>query len=560
MKKILAIALTLTMLLSLASMLGLTVSAANALEKTYEAANDGDVLYNVLFNQTDGVYVPKLFSAGSSDIGNEFTATVTADGKGVTLHHGTTESGRTWWGSAISGLSLGEGKQYTISATVSFTRHRSGIYLTFGPVDTDSNAHEKAIGIYGNEKDGCFMYGGDPLYGKYASNGDYVSWYLNDPAVTDSVKSDVEKYIVFVIDGYDVYVYMDGSFFDMTTIPALDGYDNLGISGYLYSANAEMTIKNVVVKKGLSLLNATTFPSNRVELWADNTNPADPAYQGKAYDTAKDGDKLVDLKFNSTSGVYAPGWSYKEGVNDEKSSFTATTATIAKSLGGHAWYGGKINGYKMTPDTTYTYEFKVKCTGAKAGGIFFNSGNANSIYLQTRRSPSGVYGNFNDTTKTLEVRMITLRVSHTIDYYNKHNYTDIDYAGAVTPLVDADGYTDVRIVLKGYDYLLYVKDASGEYKFVEDYTLSKQYDIGNDDNLAFYVLNDNANTTFSVKDAAVYKGDLFNIVEEKPDTPDTPVTPDTPDNPETGDISTILAFIAIVSLAGAVISKKAFVR
>jgi len=558
MKKVLSLALALTMILSVVSMLGLTVSAANALEKTYEAANDGDVLYNVLFDQTEGVYVPKVFSAGSNALANGLDVDITDGGKTVTLHHLDGESGRTWWGSAIDGLSFGEGKQYTVSAEVSFTRHRSGIYLTFGPVDTDSNAHEKAIGIYGNEKDGCFMYGGDVLYGKYASNGDYVNWYLHNPTVPDSVVSDVNKHLVFVIDGYDLYVYMDGYFFDMTTIPALDGYDKLGISGYLYSSNAEMTIKNVVVKKGLSLVNSTTFPENRVELWADNTNPADPAYQGKDYASAKDGDKLVDLKFNSKSGVYAPGWSTKSGVDDEKSSFTETTATIVKAQGGSTWFGGKINGYKLAPELNYTYQFKVKCQGAKTGGIFFNSGNANSIYLQTRRSPSGVYGNFNDTTKALEVRMTTLRVANTIDFYNKHNYTDIDYAGTVTPLVDGDGYTDVRIVIKGYDYLLYVMDASGEYKFVEDYTLSKQYDIGNDTNLAFYILNDGNGTTFSVKDAAVYKGDLFNVVEE-PVVPDTPVVPDEPVNPNpgTGDATVLFALVAIISLGGVMVAKKA---
>ena len=556
MKKLLSLALALTMILSLASVLGLTVSAANALEKTYDAANNGDVLYNVVFDKTDGVYVPKTFSAASNDLAKDLKVTVADNGKTVTLLHSNKESGRTWWGSAIDGLVLGEGKQYTVSAEVSFTRHRSGIYLTFGPVDTDSNAHEKAIGIYGNEKDGCFMYGGDALYGKYASNGDYVSWYLHETTVPDSVKNDVHKNIIFVIDGYDVYVYMDGYFFDMTTIPALDGYDKLGISGYLYSSNAEMTIKNVTVKKGLSLISSTTFPTKTIDMWADNTNPSDPSYQGKDYASAKDGDKLVDLRFNSRTGVYAPGWSYKEGVDDTKSVFSANEATIVKSLGGHAWYGGKINGYKMTPDTTYTYQFKVKCVGAKSGGVFFNSGNANSIFLQTRRSPSGVYGNFNDTTKTLEMRMITLRVSHTIDFYNKHNYTDIDYAGTVKPLVDKDGYTDVRIVLKGYDYLFYVMDESGEYKFVEDYTLSKQYDIGNDDNLAFYVLNDNNNTTFSVKDAAVYKGDLFSVKEDTPVTPDPTPTP----NPGTGDMSTVLAFITLVALAGVVITKKAFLR
>jgi len=236
MKKVLSFAIVFTMLLSLVSMLGITASA-NALEKTYEEAKDGDVLYNALFNQKDGVFVPKVFSAASKGLEDGHGVDVSADGKSVTLHHSSSENGRVFWGGEIEGLSLGEGKQYTVTATVSFTRHRSGIYLTWGDMEseaaTDNWSHEKTIGIYGNEKDGCFMYGGDVLYGKYASNGDYVGWYLHDATAPEDVCNDVVKDITFVIDGYDMYVWMDGYFFYMTTIPATDGYDNLGTSEHI---------------------------------------------------------------------------------------------------------------------------------------------------------------------------------------------------------------------------------------------------------------------------------------------------------------------------------------
>ena len=556
MKKILSMALVLTMILSLVAMLGLTVSAANALEKSYESANDGDVLYNVLFNQTEGVYVPKVIAAGSQAVVDAFSVTPSEDGKSVTLKQGSTGA-RMWWGGGVEGLSYGEGKKYTIEAELTFTSNNSGLYITYGQPDADFTkdaTYTYMYGIYG-KLTGSIMFGGTRIPSKYLCNTDgYVSWYGNYADITtdsDVYKSVTKKY-TFVVDGYDLYVWVDGYFFDYNRISAYDGYDNVGITAYLYNAGATLTIKDVVIKKGTGPLATTTFPTKTRDNWAVNENPADASYQAKDYATAADGEKLIDLKFNSKTGAFAPSWISDSNVDYTKTEMTENTVTIAnKGTKGAAWWGGAIGDLKITADTCYTFQYKVKCAGSYCGGLFVNTTTDNH-HPTSRVKRMGVYGNFNDTAKDMQLKMGLDGGNHT-----GFNYEDVDYATKVNPLVDADGFTDVRIVVDGYDYKVYVMDASGEYKLVSEVALTAA-DYVNSDKLAFVVYVYNAGNALTVKDVSVYKGDLFNPAPVVPDTPSNPETPDEPVVP-TGDSTAMimaLALISVASLAGVKLAKK----
>lgn len=552
MKKTLSLIIVLTMMLSLVSMLGLTVSAANGLEKTYEAANDGDVLYNVLFNQTEGVYVPKVFSAGSQAAADALTVTTSDDGKSVTLKQGSTGA-RMYWGASVEGLTYGEGKQYTIEAELTFTSNNTGLYFTSGEHNADivaDTSYSKMYGVYG-KLTGSIMFGGTRIPAKYLCNTTaYVNWYGNYPEITpdsDTYKSITKKFTI-VADGYDMYVWVDGFFFDYLPISPYAGQDEVGISFYLFNAGATVTAKNVVIKKGTGPLASTTFPTKTRDNWIQNENPADPAYQAKDYASAKDGEKLIDLKFNSKSGAYVPCWISDENVGFDKCEYTENSVTIANNgKKGAAWFGGKIGNLKVAEGNKYTFQYKVKCLNDYSGGVYFNTTN-NDHHPTARVNRMGVYGNINYTEKAMQIKMALNGGNHA-----NYNYTDVAYPDKVTPLIDNDGFTDVRIVVDGYSYALYVMDASGEYKEVSRIALTAA-DYVESDNLAFVVYVYNAGNALTVKDASVFKGDLFNPVVEET-TPSTPVTPPV----ATGDATSVIVGLAIVTLctlAGVSFGKK----
>ena len=93
MKKILSVMLCVVML---GAMFCASASAANELTKSYDEAKDGELLYEAVFNSTDGVYVPRVIrEAAKGEI------TTSDDGKTITVTHEADNKGGFWYGGEI---------------------------------------------------------------------------------------------------------------------------------------------------------------------------------------------------------------------------------------------------------------------------------------------------------------------------------------------------------------------------------------------------------------------------------------------------------------------------
>lgn len=101
MKKILSVFICIMML---ASVLCMSAFAAD-----YDTAADGDVLYDVKFNETTG-FVPVTLI---DDKGGH-AVEVSEDGKTLKLSYNDVTKGKWYWGGAFEGFEIGEGKTYTL--------------------------------------------------------------------------------------------------------------------------------------------------------------------------------------------------------------------------------------------------------------------------------------------------------------------------------------------------------------------------------------------------------------------------------------------------------------
>ena len=138
------------------------------------------------------------------------------------------------------------------------------------------------------------------------------------------------------------------------------------------------------------------------------------------------------------------------------------------------------------------------------------------------------------------------------------NYTDLAY-DLFSPMVDADGFTDVVIELDGYNAALYIADATknGELTLFRSVALTADnYKKADDVALWLYIYNGEREIT--LKDCSLYKG--LTVSETYPDDPGTTETPIDPPSPSTGDFSfavaVAVASVALISLAAVVVLRK----
>ena len=248
MKKILSVLICVVML---GAMLCTPAFAANELVKSYDEAKDGELLYDVVFNAADGVYVPRTIreAAGAEIV-------VSDDGKTISVTHESANKGGFWYGGEIKGLTIAPDKSYTLTGKARVTGTNGGIYFN------DCEDYLQLFGFYGGQKnnDMTLDKGGKKTTGAKCDGSAYqkYEWQTIQAAAED-------QYINFmiIVEGYNYSVYFNGELFDTHTGTAEEfavGNDKIGVAFYVYNKNASVTATDVKLYKG-NKLTATETPA-----------------------------------------------------------------------------------------------------------------------------------------------------------------------------------------------------------------------------------------------------------------------------------------------------------
>ena len=478
----------------------------------YDAASDGSVLYEVDFSGTDGIYHPFAFRY-SDAIMAATTVDVQDNGKTI-IATAPASAGRAWfWGSPIKGLTLGEGKKYTITFQMSFPSGCAGFYFNFGYTEEGqdplkNNDYNGLYGIFGRLNGNTFTLSraaGSKQKGEIVSDG---SGFQLSPVI---IANDTLADIKVEIDGFFYSIWItatataDLTLFDqlnMCDITRTNYYpcENLGFSIYLYNNNASTTVKNVVITKGCSYDSNNSIAVEPEPLPATAIN----------YASANNGDKLADLFFNSTVGSYVPTHI------SQNSSATTTISNDGKTysvqLGdtaGPNWFGSTIGQLKITDSTKYTFKYKLKAADTANSSTYITgiAYNSNAIGTGARYN---WHGTFSDTVNAAKYA------------YNGTNFLDYNYPDenqlifkTFEPLIDADGFIEVAVELNGWIWTYYEVDTSGKYvalQTIDNKALTKDqlgHEAMPDDNLAFIIYTYNRNVSASVKNVELFKGLLI---------------------------------------------------
>ena len=559
MKKVLSLILTLTLLVSMVC-IGTIGASANDLSKTYDAAADGDLLYEAKFGETSGVYQPYIFGAGKEEHAKNLVVTPSADGTEVSFVPYSGSSGRVFYGGKVDGLTLGADKKYTIELEMKFPTGNAGFFFNIGspvsydPASTDGNKamtadleYYKFFGLYGQTKTegACFTMSpaaGGKMPGEFVSD---PTAYTNIPDAA-RVGNEVYTNVRVEIDGYFYAVYLNDALYDQTTInpSVVNDAPNLAITFYFYNPTATLSARNVKIYKGTR--------TGAVSVREDAANQLLVSYEA-----AKMGEKLYDFNFAATTGVYTPK-KLQETTGKAPTTVTISddgkSVTLTKGAGsGAAYYwGSNVHGLKISDTTKYTFTYKVKTVGKTAAGIGFNLSWPYTTD-STNATRLNFYGNFNDLSTTLGMKFANQGTN-----LEGQNYTDLAY-DLFSPMVDADGFTDVVIELDGYNAALYIADATknGELTLFRSVALTADnYKKADDVALWLYIYNGEREIT--LKDCSLYKG--LTVSETYPDDPGTTETPIDPPSPSTGDFSfavaVAVASVALISLAAVVVLRK----
>lgn len=247
MKKILSVFICIMML---ASVLCMSAFAAD-----YDTAADGDVLYDVKFNETTG-FVPVTLI---DDKGGH-AVEVSEDGKTLKLSYNDVTKGKWYWGGAFEGFEIGEGKTYTLSGKIQIEGTNAGVYYN---IATDAaNNYKKMYGVYGGRADNndmSLMKGGSKYIGSVLKEDgtlvcDGSNYAKYDFQAAMAANEDGFCKIDIVIDGWDYSVYFNGVIFDKH-IGSADEFTagintSVGFSAYLYNKNSALVAKDFVLYKG----------------------------------------------------------------------------------------------------------------------------------------------------------------------------------------------------------------------------------------------------------------------------------------------------------------------
>ena len=250
MKKILSVLLCVVML---GAMFCASASAANALTKNYDDAKAGDLLYDVVFNAKDGVFVPGVISKAK-----DCAIQTSDDGKTLTItHDNDTAKGRFWYGGAIDGLEIGEGKSYTLKGKVQIFGINAGVYINY---PNDGTSYGELYGFYGGRQDNNDMTlgkGGGKATGSVTKDDgsllcDGSAYAKYDFKAAQEANADGFAEFMIVVDGYDFAVYFNNVLFDkhIGTAEEFANSNKLGIAFYVYNKNSGIIAKDFQIFKG----------------------------------------------------------------------------------------------------------------------------------------------------------------------------------------------------------------------------------------------------------------------------------------------------------------------
>ncbi len=279
MKKVLSVLICVMML---ASVLCMAVSAAD-----YATSADGDVLYEVKFNESAG-FVP----ATLIDDKEGHTVEISEDGKTVKLSYNNVTKGKWYWGGSFEGLEIGEGKTYTLSGKIQIEGTNAGVYYNVATSDL-SNNYKKMYGVYGGRADNndmSLIKGGNKHTGSVLKEDgtlvcDGTNYAKYDFQAAMAANEDGFCKLDIVIDGWDYAVYFNGVLFDKhigTADEFAAEYANtsLGFGAYLYNKNSALVAKDFVLYKG-DTVNVATEPETPVDT-TPATEPTAPSTGDKS--------------------------------------------------------------------------------------------------------------------------------------------------------------------------------------------------------------------------------------------------------------------------------------
>ena len=492
---------TLSLLLALVMVLGMVTVFAGAAAPNYDSAADGAVLYEVNFNGDEN-YKPFNFRNGAAKMAAT-TIEVLDGGKTLVATAPASAGSAYFWGGKINGLKIGGGRKYTITMKAAFPTGNAGVYFNIADIaqsegydPTKDLTYNGIYGLYGQIKAGNCMTlsyaAGAKLNGlkKISQSGAYSP-------VPEGVANDADGFVDVTIKINDDFfsVWFNDKLYDEQYIPqsAIELCPELGFSIYLYNNNAKFTVKDVVIKKGCDV-----EKSPALETTLD-------------YNSFNLGDKITDLLFNATSGAFVADvmQEAKAGSVSREISADGKTITVTDNEGdvGAHWFGGIVGNLRITDSTKFTFTYKLKDT-------FVDTTYTGCVAYNTLPAAPGInrynwYG-----------RWVAADAPATKFAYNGTNFTNYNYGDenmavfkAVKPVVDADGYTDIAVELDGWKWTIYMKDQNKDGALVPIQTVDVKTLADEQgrpavtgDYLAFIIYTYNKNLTFSVKDAAVYKG------------------------------------------------------
>lgn len=254
MKKFVSL-ITVALMLSLLVSAMLTPASAADLKSVYDNAKNGDLLYELKFDGTDGIYTPSILLAELEGDNVPEATLISDNGRTLTFTKPSGESKALWFGGRVNGLTMTNGETYTITMKVTLPEKRAGVYINFPnelkEVEVTGSIPSNLYGVYGRfslQGDMGAMRKGSRIAGTYKF--DTSGYKSTTPMITYEEFSE----LTFLIENNSYAVFINNTFIDVVPFPedVKGAFDEIGFSVYLYHIDltAPMVVKDVNIYKG----------------------------------------------------------------------------------------------------------------------------------------------------------------------------------------------------------------------------------------------------------------------------------------------------------------------